>query len=219
MFKISAQDPGQKLVLEAAGQQWIIKRPADLETLWQSMDDAAGNAEDHIPYWVELWPATLALTHWLEDQDLAGKVCLDLGCGLGLSALVAAEQDALVMAMDHEVQALNFAADNARINQVPSPLWLCMDWNQPGFQPASFDYIWGGDIFYEQRFFPPLEKLLLRHLKADGRACFAIPQRSVSQNICSRFALCGWQVVHRQCEQVSVDQVSMTVDLWELRRP
>lgn len=218
MHNMDHPDQHQELSIEAAGQSWTITRPSDLETLWQSMDDQDAHAEEHIPYWVELWPATLALTQWLAGQHLAQKICLDLGCGLGLSALVAAKQGALVMGMDYEPDALFFAAQNARLNQVIAPLWLCMDWSRPGFQPHCFDYIWGGDIFYEQRFFEPLEKLLLRCLKADGRAWFAIPQRSVSHNVWSRFSHCGWQVAHRGCEKVSVEQVCMTVDLWEVRK-
>lgn len=147
--------PPQRLCVQAAGRNWTLERPADLESLWQSMDEDDPEAEEHIPYWVELWPATLALCGWLAKQDLAGRRCLDLGCGLGLSALVASNLGAQVAGMDYERDALYFAARNARLNAVPDPLWLCMDWNRPGFASACFERIWGGDIFYEQRFRAP----------------------------------------------------------------
>jgi len=208
-----------QLTVNAAGRSWILERPADLESLWQSMDENDPEAEEHIPYWVELWPATLALCGWLARQDLAGRRCLDLGCGLGLSALVAANLGAQVVGMDYEHGALYFAARNTRINSVPSPLWVRMDWNNPGFAPASFERIWGGDIFYEQRFFEPLENLLLRSLAPGGRVWFGDPERTVSSTVWSRFSRRGWRVRNQGQEVVPFEQARMTVNVWELFRP
>jgi ETFB lysine methyltransferase len=121
--------------------------------------------------------------------------------------------------MDCELDALYFANRNARINVVPSPLWVRMDWNRPGFASASFDRIWGGDIFYEQRFFEPLESLLLRCLAPGGRVWFGDPERAVSSTVWSRFSRRGWRVRNQGQEMVSLDQARMTVNLWELSRP
>ncbi len=212
-------DASQFLKVDAAGRTWTLERPADLESLWQSMDEDAPGAEEHIPYWVELWPATLALADWLARQDLTECRCLDLGCGLGLSALVASSRGANVVGMDYERKALYFAARNARLNAVPDPLWVCMDWNRPGFAPASFDRIWGGDVFYEQRFFEPLELLLLRCLAPGGRAWFGDPERTVSQGVWPRFTRRGWRVKNQGQVVVPFEQARMTVNLWELSRP
>ena len=212
-------DARQRITVHTAGRDWILERPADLESLWQSMDEDDPEAEEHIPYWVELWPATLALCDWLTRQDLAGRRCLDLGCGLGLSALVAANLGARVVGMDYEHGALYFARRNARINAVGSPLWVRMDWNRLGFAPASFDRIWGGDIFYEERFFEPLEALLRRCLAADGKVWFGDPERTVSSTVWSRFSRRGWKVRNQGRTVVPFDQARMTVNVWELSRP
>ena len=212
-------EPHGQLKVTAAGRSWTLERPADLESLWQSMDEDDPEAEEHIPYWVELWPATLALCGWLARQELAGRRCLDLGCGLGLSALVAANLGARVVGMDYEQGALHFAARNARVNSVPSPLWVRMDWNKPGFAAACFDRIWGGDIFYEQRFFEPLENLLLCSLAPGGKVWFGDPERTVSSTVWSRFSRRGWRVRNQSREVVPFDQARMTVNVWELSRP
>ena len=212
-------ESSQRINVHAAGRSWLLERPADLESLWQSMDEDDPKAEEHIPYWVELWPATLALCGWLARQELRGRRCLDLGCGLGLSALQASSLGAQVVGMDFERDALRFAARNARINAVPSPLWVCMDWNRPGFKPGSFDRIWGGDVFYEQRFFDPLEKLLLHCLAPGGRVWFGDPERSVSSTVWARFIRRGWLVKNQGREVVPFDQARMTVNVWELSRP
>lgn len=209
----------QRISVRAAGRDWALERPADLESLWRSMDEDDPEAEEHIPYWVELWPATLALCDWLSRQDLSGRRCLDLGCGLGLSALVAASLGARVVGMDYEHGALYFARRNARINAIGSPLWVRMDWNRPGLAPAAFDRIWGGDIFYEQRFFEPLEALLLRCLAPGGKAWFGDPERTVSSTVWARFTRRGWRVRNQGRTVVPFDQARMTVNVWELSRP
>jgi len=216
----SDQPRSQKLHVHAAGRSWSLERPADLESLWQGLDETDPEAEEHIPYWVELWPATLALCDWLarNAQSLAGSRCLDLGCGLGLSALVASDLGAEVVGMDCEEDALRYASGNARLNGVPQPLWVRMDWNHPGFSAGTFDCIWGGDVFYEQRFFEPLEALLLRCLAPEGRVWFGDPERTVSRNVWSRFARRGWRVRNQGQVVVPFEHSRMTVNVWELSR-
>jgi predicted nicotinamide N-methyase len=209
----------QRLTVRAAGRDWLLERPADLESLWSDMREDEPGAEDHIPYWVELWPATLALCDWLARQNLSGTRCLDLGCGLGLSALVASSLGARVVGMDCMGEALYFASRNAALNRVPRPLWVRMDWNRPGLAPACFDHIWGGDVFYEGRFFEPLEQLLLRCLAPGGRVWFGDPERTVSRSVWPRFTRRGWRVANRGQVVVPFEQTRMTVNVWELSRP
>ena len=78
--------------VRACGRLWRLQRAADLETLWNAMLDDPQNFEDErLPYWTELWPSSIALCRWLEERraEIAGRPCLDLGCGLGLTAMVA----------------------------------------------------------------------------------------------------------------------------------
>lgn len=210
----------QALRVDVAGRTWVLERPADLESLWQAMDDADPLADQHIPYWVELWPATLALCDWIERQQhvLRGKCCLDVGCGLGLSALVAGSHGARVVGMDLERDALRFALRNARRNAVAGVAWVCMDWSRPALTQQAFEYIWGGDVFYEQRFFEPLEALLLRCLAPTGRVWFGDPERTVSRDVWARFTRRGWKVRAVEHMVVPFEQSRMSVNIWELRR-
>ena len=70
--------------------------------------------DDRIPYWTEIWPAGIALAEWLGEQrkKIENRVCLDLGCGLGFTALAGAWLGAKVLAMDYQYQALYYAALN-----------------------------------------------------------------------------------------------------------
>lgn len=207
------------LAAEAAGRIWTLERPGDLETFWDAMDD--DNAiEDEIPYWVELWPASLAVAGWMERNrsGLKGRRCLDIGCGLGLTACIGAGYGARVTAMDYMHDALRYTRINARRNRVPVPDTVRMDWNRPGFEAGAFDYIWGGDVFYEQRFFAPIERLLSSCLAPGGRIIFGDPRRTVSREVWGRFMTMGWQVKNLGEEPVPFGTGTMTVRVWELRK-
>ena len=90
--------------MAAAGRQWRLTRAADLEELWDAMTADPHNFEDErLPYWTELWPSSVALAGWLaaRQEEIAGRVCLDLGCGLGLTALVGQWLGALQFSLFH----------------------------------------------------------------------------------------------------------------------
>lgn len=100
-----------EISVAAAGRQWRLTRAADLEELWDAMTADPHNFEDErLPYWTELWPSSVALAGWLaaRQEEIAGRACLDLGCGLGLTALVGQWLGARVTAVDYEEAALAF---------------------------------------------------------------------------------------------------------------
>jgi predicted nicotinamide N-methyase len=210
--------PTSRIHVDVGGRTWILERVADLETLWDAMEDEGD--DQHIPYWVELWPASLALARWLENNPgvIRNKQCLDLGCGLGLTALVAASLGARVTALDYEWAAVYFARKNSAINQVASPLWVQMDWCRPAFHPASFDCIWGGDILYEQRFFEPIAALFDTMLAPEGRILLATPERTVTQPVWGQLIQKGWQVREIEASRQTLQDMTMSVRLMELTR-
>ena len=143
------------ITVSAANRDWLLSRAGNIEELWEKMvADGQASADEHIPYWTELWPASLVLSEWLylNRSAIQGRACLDVGCGIGLTALVGKSLGAHVLAMDYEPEALRYAAKNAAQNGVESPLWVCMDWARPALAEASMNLVWGGDIMYERRF-------------------------------------------------------------------
>jgi predicted nicotinamide N-methyase len=202
--------------LQISGQKWLIKRPADLETLWTEMDEM--DQDERIPYWVEVWPASKLLGEWLikNKQDIRGKLCLDIGCGLGLTSLIASKLRARVIALDYIWQALYFGRQNCIVNDAPSPLWVQMDWREPGFKEKSFDYILGSDVFYEKRFFEPLRKLFDKFLSPDGKIWLGDPERTVSRDVWTKLGSMGWKVKKILSRKVKCDSQRATVNLWEI---
>ncbi|MEJ5242451.1 MAG: methyltransferase domain-containing protein [Desulfomicrobiaceae bacterium] len=208
------------LCAHVAGRRWELLRPADLERLWADFPEDDPAAEDRIPYWVELWPAAVGLAWFVarEGAALQGLRCLDVGCGLGLSSMVAAWCGAQVVGMDLIHDALTFARRNAVHNAVPAaPGWVAGDWNHPPLRPQSFTRIWGADILYETRFFPALEGLFRRLLAPGGRVWLADPDRAVSRPVWDRFRDCGWRVVCRQETELPWYGKPSLVRIWELQ--
>jgi predicted nicotinamide N-methyase len=229
MRAVSASDPAPRdstapcrelLRIPIAGRDWLIERLADLETLWAGMDEHQFGADERLPYWAEVWPASILLAGQIlrSGPRLAGRTVLDLGCGLGLTAVAASSVGARVLGLDYEAQALRFARGNAARNNAPQPLWTLMDWRRPGLKPGVFSFVLAGDIFYEQRFFDPLRRLLGEALAGDGVAWLAEPERSVSAP--SRLADLGFAVRLLCTEKVAAVPAGnvVTVNLFELAR-
>lgn len=207
----------------AGGREWLLHRPADLEVLWDSITESEFGDDERLPYWVELWPATIALANWLSEHETAlrGKNCLDMGCGLGLSALVASSLGAQVIAMDYEEEALAYARKNADSNSVPQPLWTVMDWRKPAVLPHSVEYIWGGDIMYERRFVDPVLRFIGHALTPGGRVWMAEPNRDVYQHFRAALFRDSWtakQVYTGRLPAIYVQPERVSVTLWEISR-
>ncbi len=66
-------------------------------------------------------PTTALCLEWLDKTDLDGKRLVDYGCGSGILAIAAAKLGASgVVAIDHDLQALEATFDNAKKNGVQS---------------------------------------------------------------------------------------------------
>ncbi|MBI4018168.1 MAG: methyltransferase [Candidatus Aenigmarchaeota archaeon] len=61
---------------------------------------------------------SLLLAKRIEIEDLAGKRCLDMGCGSGFLAVLMAKRGGAVAAADIDPQAAALTARNARLNNV-----------------------------------------------------------------------------------------------------
>lgn len=213
-----------RIDVRACGRSWELARAADLEQLWDAMIDDPRNFEDErLPYWTELWPSSVALAEWLalRREEIAGRICLDLGCGLGLTALVGQWLGARVVAVDYEEAALGFARQNARLNQVSQPLWALMDWRRPAVRAQSMVRIWGGDIMYETRFVAPVLRFLDHALAPDGAVWVAEPGRAVYEAFLHALHNGGWQGRRVHAARVAplyAQPVPVTVQIWEIRR-
>lgn len=164
-------------VLDVHGLQVRVTRIADFEALLEYIDPITFAEDERLPYWAELWPAAVAMAHYIAQRvPLAGRRVLELGCGLGLVGVVAALHGARVLCTDYEEAALAFARHNARRNACRQMRVQFMDWRQPTLR-RRYDYILASDVIYEARNFGPLVAILRRYLARGGVALFSEPGR------------------------------------------
>eukprot|EP01059_Diplonema_ambulator_P015950 TRINITY_DN27179_c0_g1_i1.p1 TRINITY_DN27179_c0_g1~~TRINITY_DN27179_c0_g1_i1.p1 ORF type:complete len:225 (+),score=63.80 TRINITY_DN27179_c0_g1_i1:46-720(+) len=114
---------------------------------------------------VHIWESSKMMAEWVSGQVVKGKVCLELGCGIGLPSIAAALCGAKkVYATDLSPTAIKELGAVIRINNdhpelqniVPS----VMDWNSPGTPSppiaGSIDVILAADVNYETACTAPL---------------------------------------------------------------
>ena len=96
--------------------------------------------------------ASIGLARYVEDLGtrLKDAHILEIGCGFGLTGIVACRMGAKVVFTDVEPDALRFAHHNAEQNDVKAKAdFIQMDWNTPCFN-SKFRYILAADVIYEE---------------------------------------------------------------------
>ncbi len=212
------------------GNVWHIRK-GNMEQLWEAM----GNLEEGLPYWAEIWPSSLALGNFLAEQNLLGLACLDLGCGLGLTALVGAAAGGFVQAVDIEPRAITLAKVNKTRNAAllpalhilpghnvqSNPHFFCMDWEKPTIPPASVERLWAGDIMYEKVFAAPLASFFAYALKENGKAWVAEPGRTVFLaflDILPEYGLTAAKIAHVPTQPLIPQPEAVPVTIWEIQK-
>ena len=134
--------------LVVAGVELDLLRPESPEEL---IDEEAFADDEFLPYWAELWPAATALAEAL--PDVAGLRVVELGCGLGVTSLVAAAKGAHLTSTDWAPDAIELLRRNAERNALELRAEV-RDWREPWAE--RFDLALAADVFYERRNVEPL---------------------------------------------------------------
>src|SRR5262249_200230 len=135
----------------------------------------------YLPYWADLWPASRMLAKAIlrepwprTDPPLEA---LEIGCGLGLPGIAALACGLRVVFSDYDQTALEFPAENARLNAFARFPLLRRGWRDP---PADLQVpvILASDLLYELRSVAPMVALIKR-LLAPGGVCLLTDQDRV----------------------------------------
>jgi predicted nicotinamide N-methyase len=163
-------------VIVLDGHDLRIVRPRNSEAL---LDEHGFEHEEFLPYWADLWPSARALAGALEGRALRGAPVLELGCGLGVGALAAALAGGRVLATDWSAEAVAFAAENARRNDLEIETAV-VDWKAPAalLDRAPWPVVIASDVLYEARNADTLLELLPRLVDERGEVLLADPQRA-----------------------------------------
>jgi predicted nicotinamide N-methyase len=146
---LKATVPAERIMLELEGQAVALWRPTQLERFVDVRGLLCDEAAPEPPYWMHLWPGAVAAARLVAQSERVGPGTrlLELGCGLGLPALIAAARGAAVVATDRERVALDFARRSAIANGRAVEL-VQMDWGAVALR-GQFDVCVGADIGYD----------------------------------------------------------------------
>lgn len=153
-------------------------------TLPTSQEEVIEKASGEFPFWAHLWPSANALADALtkEKQICEGKSVLDLGCGLGLTGIMAAKLNAnSVTFLDYDLEAIEFANHNCETNLAPSSnlFFLNIDFRKLP-KNKKYDIILVADLLYDEELCKELPQFLTDHLNGGGVALISEPKRKIA---------------------------------------
>lgn len=202
VHEVAARIAGRtyRVVVPTAPER-LLDEPRTVERFRQS---------EYIPYWAQLWPGARVLAGFVAERVAEHTVpasvrTLELGCGLGLTGLVAAALGLNVTLSDYDEDALAFAEHNAALNGISNLQFQMLDWTAPAadlqtlFAGHGFDLLLAADALYEARNHAPVARCLAALLAPGGAAWLSDPGRSVADAFPRAAADAGLQ-----CESVPV---------------
>ena len=159
-------------------RQFRLLLPVSIDVLLDHPATYDAFAQDeYMPYWAELWPSALMLGQAIAQRVWpADMQVLEVGCGLGLSGLVALALGMEVVFSDYDVAALEFAARNARLNGLDQFRTLPLDWRCPPTD-LKVPLVLAADVIYEARNIDPLIQLMATVLEPGGECWLSDPDR------------------------------------------
>ena len=158
---------------------------------WEQLRHEEGGAGRPVPYWARPWPSGVGLAGHLHDHPVeAGTRVLELGCGLALPSVIAAQQGARVLATDGSTDAVVFAAHTLALNEVEGDV-AHVDWSTHGdalIERGPFDLVLAADVLYTKANVEAAAALFPKLVKPGGKLLIADPNRAGAQYFLRRFA-------------------------------
>ncbi len=232
LARIHRRYPTRTDAIVIAGRTFNFTRAADPNRVLDEIaadedrrERAGGDRKDgdqvHLPYWAELWDSALGMAQLLirhGDMLRCGtarqpSTVLDLGCGMGLTGMVAASLGMQLTLADLEPPALLFAKLNS-LPFSPPARTLRLNWESTRLE-ERFDLILGADILYERAQWDHLEPFWRAHVNSTGAILLGEPGRPTGNDFPDWITARGWDLtLHEQ----AVATRSQPIRLFELRR-
>ena len=212
--------------LPGVSASYLIARPVDCDRL---LDAAQSDPEQNLPYWAELWPSGIALAAAIarDPGSLSGQRVLELGCGLGVTAIAALRAGAELLVTDYAAEALAICSLNALAAAGRVPSCLRLNWREAGVAlldagGAGFPIVLAADVLYEARDVAPLLALVERVVAPGGSLWLAEPGRGPAARFLAAIAGRGWVGERDECRGPWPDpednRKGVVVGIYRLRR-
>ena len=180
------------------------------------IDEDEFAVDERLPYWAEIWPASIALVERLAAEQGGGRRLLELGCGVGLGAIAAARVGFDVTAVDYYDAALQFTQFNARHNGESLAATRLVDWRKLPDDLPRFDVVAASDVLYERPNAALVAAAFARTLSPGGVGILADPQRQQASSFPDECRSHGLTIVRQTGVAVSFGPKPQVIDVYEL---
>ena len=188
----------EPVMLPWSGLTLPIKRPAGVDEL---LDRAEHDPEQNLPYFAEIWPSGIALADLLAEQPgyVAGRRVLEVGCGLGITAVSARRSGAQLTITDYFPESLALATLNLANSGFEASKTSLLNWRDPASIDAllvggKYPIVLAADVLYESRDIAPLIDFFDQVLAENGVLILAEPGRPVAARFMTQAAESGWDI-------------------------
>jgi predicted nicotinamide N-methyase len=188
--------------LPGTTESMLVSHPVDYDQL---IDDAAADPEQNLPYWAELWPSGVALAAKIacDPGIVRGRRVLELGCGLGVTAIAALRAGADLLVTDYSPEALALCTLNAFDQAGVLPMTLRVNWRDTSSTlhatGDAFPVVLAADVLYERRDVEPLLALLGRVVAPGGELWLAEPGRPPAARFLESMLAGEWITESEEC--------------------
>ena len=204
-----------------------VVRPVNYDRL---IDEAAADPEQNLPYWAEIWPSGMALAARIArtPEIVNGNRVLELGCGLGVTAIAALKAGADLLVTDYAPEALALCEHNTLRNLDRAPNQWRLNWRDPAQVRAlsltgPFPVVLAADVLYERRDIEPLLSLVEHVVGPGGQLWLAEPGRAPAAIFLDAMRGRGWECASEPCAGPWPDpddnRKGIVVSIHRMRRP
>jgi len=136
------------------------------------------NPSTTFPFWAKIWPASKAMSSFLQSEPnlVQGKTVLEIGAGIGIPSFIMANKALEIIISDHAPEAIDLIKRNIQHLGLVNLKAMCIDWNQFP-EKMNAQTILLSDINYAPDQFEPLLNLIKKFLAQGSTVIIATPQR------------------------------------------
>jgi ETFB lysine methyltransferase len=201
--------------IRVADRELCLLHPASAEEL---IDEAEFERDERLPYWADIWPSARVLAARVAQLDGAGRRLIELGCGAGLVATIAALAGFDVCATDYYDDALRFTSVNVAEHTGRLPQTRLVDWRVLPSDLGRFDYVVGSDVLYERPYGALVARAIDVMLTRNGEAVIADPGRIAAEEFIRDAGKRGLRLAGREEVPFVEGSIRQRITLFRLKR-